>query len=389
MTATLNGLDLLSCTIQEPRVGVWSAVVDVDSDVTVTGKVTLVIDGVTWVGIVSKGDLHAGRFHGQIVGGVGKLATVLPAKYYLGVSLSVVLDDLMLGTGETLSSATDASVRSHSVARWARPQGKASAALKQLADEMGFAWRVLRDGTVWLGAEQWPTVTSTHDEIDRVPGRDSVTIAPDAPLVLPGSTFTDRRISRVTTVIKANEGLRQDVLFEGASGGSRVSEDIAAVVSQLVDNRIDYSRLYPAKVLAQSSDGSLDVLPDSERLRGNGLTRVPVRHGIPGLHVTVPPGGKVLLFFEAGDPKLPAAALWPDGSSVLSATLKLTTKLTIDAPTVAISGDLQVSGTVAADGEVSAHTSLLGVPNPLAVRLTTHLHATAALGPPVPPTPGT
>lgn len=367
MTATLNGKDILAVSIQEPRIGVWSAVVDVDSEEAISGTVTMAIDGVSWVGTISKGDLHAGRFHSQVVGGAGKLATVLDAKYYQGVPLSVVLDDLMLGTGEKLSSTSSTELRSHSVPRWARPQGKASAALVQIADEMGFSWRVLRDGTVWLGAESWPTIKPEFDEIDRVPGRDSVTIAPESPTVLPGSTFDSRKVSRVTTYIK-DVGLRQDVLFEGASGGSRVSEDMAAFIGTQVDNRIDFSRMYPSKVLKQSSDGTLELLPDSAKMRGNGLTRVPIRHGIPGLHVTVPAGGKVLLFFEAGDPKLPAAALWPDGSSV--------TQMKITTPTLIVDGDIQCTGEITAKSQT------------LPVKLSSHQHP-ASTGPTGSPTPGT
>lgn len=375
MSATINGLDIVSVSIQEPRIGVWSAVVDVDAEAALSGKVTIVIDGTTWVGTVVKGDLHAGRFHGQIAGGAGKLAMVLDAKFYLNIPLSVVLTDLMLGTGETLSSATDTSVTRHTVSRWTRPQSKASASLKQVADEMLLSWRVLRDGTVWLGSETWPSVDPTYDEIDRVPGRDSLTIAPESPTVLPGCTFSSRRISRVTTYIK-DEGLRQDILFESAAGGSRVSEDIGAFIDAQVGNRIDYSRLYPCKVLKQGNDGSLELLPDAQKLRGNGLTRVPIRHGIPGLHVTVPSGGKVLLFFEAGDPKLPAATLWPDGSSCEAATLTLTTKFTIHAPTVAIEGDIECTGEITAQSDTAP------------VKLSTHKHGDA-MGGTLAPTSGT
>jgi hypothetical protein len=365
VTATLNGLDVLSCTITEPRIGVWSAVVDVNAEATIAGVVTLTVDTVHWNGVVVKGDYHAGRFHGQIVGGSGKLATVLPAKYYLGAALKTVLDDVMLSTGEELSGVIDDVVRTHTVPRWARPQGKASAAIKQVADEMGLVWRVQRLGQVWLGAEKWLEHTPVYEEIDRVPGRDAMTIAPEAPTLQPGVVFLGRRVSRVTTRVTAG-GLRQDVLFEVEGAGGRVADDIAAVIGQHVDTRIDYSRMYPARVLAQAGDGSLEILPDAERLRGNGLTRVPIRHGLPGVHVTVPRGGKVLLFFEAGDPKLPAAALWPDGSSC--------TRVTITTGTLVVEGNIECTGEIVARSQTAP------------VALSSHVHPTA-VGPTSPPTP--
>lgn len=366
MTATLNDKDILSVSIQEPRIGVWNAVVDVDSEEAISGTVKIAIDGVEWSGTIAKGDLHAGRFHAQVVGGAGKLATVLDAKFYRGIPLSVVIDDLMIGTGEKLSSTTTTDLRSHTVSRWTRPQSKASAALVQVANELGLSWRVLRDGTIWLGTESWPSVSPTYDEIDRVPGRDSLTIAPDVPGVLPGSTFTERRVSRVTTYIK-DQGLRQDVLFESDTGGSRVSEDMAAFVETLVGNRIDYSRMYPARVMKQAGDGSLELLPDAAKFRGTGLTGVPIRHGIPGVHVTVLAGGKVLLFFESGDPKLPAACLWPDGSSC--------TQVKITTPKLIVEGDIECTGEVTAKSQT------------LPVKLSSHTH-NSAVGPTATPNVG-
>jgi hypothetical protein len=367
MTATLNGKDLLSATITEPRTGVWTAVVDVDADEAITGTVTIVIDTVTWIGTVAKGSLNAGRFHAQVVGGAGKLATVLPAKYYLGAPISVVLQDLMLGTGETLSDVVDDIVRTYTVARWARPLGKASAAIKQCAEEMGLVWRVQREGQIWLGAEKWIDTKPEYDEIDRSPGRDSMLIAPTAPTLQPGVRFLGRNVSRVTTMTKGGGGLRQEVLFEVAAGGGRVAEDIGAIIGHHTENKFDYSRMYPAKVLKQAGDGTLELLPDAERIRGNGLTRVPIRHGIPGVTVKVPAGGKVLLFFESGDPKLPAACLWPDGSSC--------TEVKIVAPKLIVEGNIECTGEIVAKSTTAP------------VALSSHLHP-SAVGPTGIPTPG-
>lgn len=376
MPATLNGKNVISCEVTEPRIGVWTATVDVDSDAAITGKVTLEVDGVSWVGVVSKGDLHGGRVHLQVVGGAGKLAKQLGPKYYRGTSLGSVVADLMRETGETLSATADPRVRGHFVSRWTRPKGKASVTLIEVADELGLVWRVLRDGTVWIGEDKWAETKTDHDEIDRVPGRDALLIAPEAPHIQPGQSFTGKHVSRVTTKTHDGGGLRQEILFESANGGSRVAEDIKALIDQQTGQQITYSRMYPSRVVKQNGDGSLDVMPDSQDIRGNGITGVPIRHGIPGLEVTVPPGGKVLLFFEGGDKKAPACALHPNGSSVLSATITCATSLTIAAPIVNIDGMLNVQG------EITAHY------NTVPSRLSLHTHSTA-VGLSSPPTPGT
>lgn len=75
-----------------------------------------------------------------------------------------------------------------------------------------------------------------------------------------------------------------------------------------------YLRNFAATVEGQHDDDTLDLLPDDERVRGTGLSRVPIRHGLPGVRVRVPVGARVLLGFEAGDPTRPFAHLWDPGS---------------------------------------------------------------------------
>lgn len=75
-----------------------------------------------------------------------------------------------------------------------------------------------------------------------------------------------------------------------------------------------YHALYPCTVESQDGNGLLDLTPDDEAIRGTGLGEVPIRHGLPGFTVKVKAGARVLLGFEAGDPKRPYAALWEPGS---------------------------------------------------------------------------
>jgi hypothetical protein len=86
--------------------------------------------------------------------------------------------------------------------------------------------------------------------------------------------------------------------------------------------------MYPAKVVAQDALGELSVIPDDPTVAGQGgMTKVPMRHGIPGLIVTIVPGSRCRVFFEDGDPSKPAAALWPDGSTVDSVSLTCTSSM--------------------------------------------------------------
>lgn len=81
-----------------------------------------------------------------------------------------------------------------------------------------------------------------------------------------------------------------------------------------------YLGQYAATVQRQAADDTLDLLPDDERLRGTGLSGVPIRHGLPGARVRVADGARVLLGFEGGDPRKPYASLW-SASTIVSISL--------------------------------------------------------------------
>lgn len=91
----------------------------------------------------------------------------------------------------------------------------------------------------------------------------------------------------------------------------RLKAGLAGFVRSLFA-RIDYYALYPAKVIAQNGDGTLELQTDDQRFAG--MSGVPIRYGVPGITVTVSPGARVLLGFAGGDPSKPIAELWESAS---------------------------------------------------------------------------
>lgn len=90
---------------------------------------------------------------------------------------------------------------------------------------------------------------------------------------------------------------------------------LLAIIEGLVGPRLDRLALYPARVVAQSADKTrLDLQPDDVRIPP--CAGVPIRHGLPGVTVTVTAGARVLLGYAGGDPAQPYAALWEAGSVV-------------------------------------------------------------------------
>lgn len=86
--------------------------------------------------------------------------------------------------------------------------------------------------------------------------------------------------------------------------------ELKAWIRRLVRRETLYLVTYSAVVQQQHDDDTIDVLPDDERVRGNGLQRVQIRHGLPGVRVRVRQGSTVLLSWENGNPKRPYAAMW-------------------------------------------------------------------------------
>jgi hypothetical protein len=92
--------------------------------------------------------------------------------------------------------------------------------------------------------------------------------------------------------------------------------------SQSTDPMIRYRCLYRGKVMAQS-DGTVDVRPFDPILPD--MAGIPLRHGVPGLSVTVSPGCTIQIGWDDGRPDRPFAALWSTDASAVKVTLAATT----------------------------------------------------------------
>ncbi len=91
--------------------------------------------------------------------------------------------------------------------------------------------------------------------------------------------------------------------------------------------RVDYFALYACTIVVQNADGSLEFKPDSDKLPG--MSRVPIRLGLPNSTVKVAPGSRVLLGFENGDPARPVASLWDTATC---------TELVVNGTTIKLNG---------------------------------------------------
>lgn len=310
MAATLGSARIILATVSMPRVGVWHADLELASETAISGRVTFTIEGVAFTGTVLRGGLDGGRVKAKIVGGAGMLSKELAAKFYVAPNVRQVLQDILNETGEALSSTADAAILNASLPKWERTKGPASRALVALLDASGATWRILRDGTLWIGKDTFPEANVEHNLLDEDWINGVTDIAPTAPDLLPGVTFRDRQISYVIHRLESSK-LRTEAYVK--QPGNVLEQFLGEVLK-----KIDYSRLYPAKVAKQNvDDRTLQLVPDDAKVKGAGLDRVPIRHGYPGADIEIEPGARVRLGFENGDPAKPYAIGWEPGAAGL------------------------------------------------------------------------
>lgn len=311
-TATVAGLPLLSAEIRVPLVGAWHADIAADGATALAGRVEIAVDGVTFSGTVVPGrsGVSGGRLQAVVVGGAGGLSKALPAKNYahgvsVGASVRTVVGDILRECGETLSPTSSTDVLAKFLGKWERSADLASRGIADVLEKAGASWRVLNDGTIWVGVDTFPDQEIEHVLEDEDWTKGVLDVAPAAPDLRPGVTFHGQRITYVKHTV--GTALRTEAYVTGSPG------NIFERLFRGIRREIDYSRKYLARVVSQGADGTLSVVPDDERIRGRGMDKVAIRTGLPG-SVKVPQGARVMVGFDGGDPAKPYAEGW-DGTT--------------------------------------------------------------------------
>ena len=220
--ATLNGADVISARISMPRVGAWTADLVVDGPDAPSGGATLKIDGgLQLTGTCFRSGAWLETGYVRLSPGTDGLRKTAKPKHYTSTNIRIVLGDLLANGSERLSATADTSVLTKHMAAWttiAQPIGNMIALLVARATPAGTAWRMLADGTLWVGAEQWPDsgLTEPGDfvEMDQLPHEGKITLGIEAPRLLPGTTLGGRKLSYVEHTI-AEDRIRTVVWIEG------------------------------------------------------------------------------------------------------------------------------------------------------------------------------
>lgn len=238
-----------------------------------------------------------------LVGGAGRLLKDIPPRHHgvgaAAVPAGLVLKGIVDDAGERLAAGVEEALEAYPLTQWTRVAGPPKVAIDLLAEELGLGWRMLRDGTIWMGAETWAPVV-VPDFVTRVTGEpeDGVVVyEPDAGAPLVGGTTID--------------GIRAEEVCYSASPGRLVAlvrEALPGDPRRLPHDPIRQSYLdlyrasWPGTVRGQADDGTLAIEADDPRI-GDGLRGIPARVDWPGTKITVPAGTRCRVEFEGASPK--------------------------------------------------------------------------------------
>jgi hypothetical protein len=312
------GAPILVVEVTMPSTSAWHATLDIDTEEEPSGPFVFRIGAVEFRGTVVPG--RSGHFGGRtklrVVGGAGGLSKKLKARNYSGGITTVrqVLDDILRESGEALSSQADAGILGRQIPAWHRTEQETNRALTMLCDKVGANWRVLRDGTIWVGIDTWPEVTPEGELVDEDWADGVITVSSDDATGVPGVTISGQQIEQVVHRMDRS-GIRTD--FYARSPKSMLSKFLRPLRTE-----IDYTKKYRCRVAAQNADRTLQLVPDDPKMKGQGLDRVPIRVGLPGFKILAKPGARCNLGFENGDPSQPYATDWDENSDLVSIELK-------------------------------------------------------------------
>ncbi len=361
----VNGVGVLSGVINMPLLGFWNADLVIDQpDGTgfAAGTAAQIVaeDGITLNGTVVP--LRTGSFldsvHVRVIGGAGGMAKSATPRGYAqpGATVRDVLNGLMSDSGETLSSTIDPGFLATNLNAWSTNQGLVSQGLISLLDIVApeSNWRILGDGTLWIGIDTYPTLAPELVSLVNNPSEGTFDLGLDSPSVVPGINIQDiGNVNRVEHRISADK-IRARVWVDLGGGSRGFASSVSSIVRQELSG-LDFGKLYDATVVVQSVDGStVDLVPADTRI--GTLQRVPLRSGIAGITVNVAPGAILRLGWDRGDPSKPYACIWNNGATV--------TKETISALSLLLGGSSAIDGllktTTWTAGALTAFTTALG-----------------------------
>jgi len=305
----VDGIPLVECHLIIPKIGAWIAndvLVDTDTPLSLGQAVTMNFMDRTFKGTVLDTGVFEGYQRCTIIGGSGKLSSYLESTPYNSTTVGQVLRDIARKTSHTVSTSIDQTLLNSNLASWNIIRMKAALAITKLLSEIGAIWRILTDGTLWIGKEVYtPLNAQDFTVLEEFPEEARWDIYNEDYLIDPLTSLSGNNIQQVEYFVKDNE-LKMSVYF---------TDTYADSTDKLTDqsDNILYNSTYRCQVVTQHSDGTLDLIPNPDNiLIKNGFVNVPIIYPFPGMTIQVPAGTFCYVQFMNGDPQYPRVIGWDD-----------------------------------------------------------------------------
>lgn len=200
--ATVDGAPVIDLKLTMPRVGVWVFEAGLDTDAPPAEGKRVAIEIGSQLSLSGSAEVSQARFGASVTrvrAGAGGLGKVCTPKHYKSVPLKLVLSDLLSTSGEQLDTTAEQAVLNAQLAQWTVLAQHVGPQLTRLLASQGteVGWRFLENGKLWLGRERWSSKSPTFELLHQDPLNDSVVIFSADPLLVPGATFSGRRVSNV------------------------------------------------------------------------------------------------------------------------------------------------------------------------------------------------
>lgn len=219
---SLNHTSIVEASVTLHRTGCPVAVVSTTEPVVPTlaegSAVSLELDGLTMVSTVLRGGDFNGQTRVELVGGAGGMRKAATLASYSNAAWSQIVGDLLSDAGETLSDTVAAGTLADAPEGWTVGAGTVSSALTAITDELGCVWRVLLDGTVWIGVDDYPEMQLTDATLMAYdPDFRLAKIGIASPELVPGRSISIQDVGGNVSTVDYDirtEGYRMRVLFE-------------------------------------------------------------------------------------------------------------------------------------------------------------------------------
>lgn len=364
---TINGIPAHDIRVDVPRVGTWHAQVRLDDLTSTLTRLVIECAGLELRGVVAEDRIDHSERVLDVVGGAGGWSRVVEATSYAndaGVSAALVAADVARACGETIGRFAPAVPRLGNA--YVRDRRTAWATLLDVAGDVdcyvGYdgatvcAPRAARQLEVNVLAYEPDEQCVVTDDLDV---RIGDTLGSD---LLPGPLTVQRLV-----IIAGSESPRCECY---CSESTDIASQLEGIIERVQHRQLTVLCEY--RVTQQVGD-RLNLQPVHREDGLPTLQRVEVWGAVPGARPRVVPGARALVAFIGGSRARPVVLAFGPAADAQFAPTELT-----------LSGNVRVTGTLAADGEVTARAAS----STTAVTLGGHKHA-APGGTTDSPTPGT